>query len=256
MNTDRPPSDGPSLPLADVTARKEHAGAHARGVRTMFDRIAPTYDALNRVLSFGVDARWRVRAVTALLDGLPPGPVLDLCAGTLDLSVVIAAHAAGRHVVAVDLSPEMLAHGASKVRGLDVETRVGDAAALEFPDAHFAGVIAGFGMRNVSITERAVREALRVLGPGGRFVTLEFFRPERVVTRLFHATYATALLPFVGGLISRDRRAYRYLAASMKGFLSRGEYETLLARAGFERIHGDSLLLGIASVVTGTRGAA
>ncbi len=255
MDTDRPPADEAGPPLPDVAARGEHASAHARGVRAMFDRIAPTYDALNRALSFGVDARWRVRAVNTLLEGLPPGPVLDLCAGTLDLSVVIAARAAGRPVVAVDLSPEMLARGAPKVRELDVETRVGDAAALDLPDGHFAGVIAGFGIRNVSITERAVREALRVLAPGGRFVTLEFFRPERAVTRAFHATYATALLPAIGGLISRDRGAYRYLAASMKGFLSRGEYEALLARVGFERVRGEDLLLGIASVVSGERGA-
>ncbi|MEI8255166.1 MAG: ubiquinone/menaquinone biosynthesis methyltransferase [Deltaproteobacteria bacterium] len=255
MDSDRTEEEG--TPLPDVAARQGHAGAHARGVRAMFDRIAPTYDSLNRALSFGIDARWRVRAVTALLDGLPPGPVLDLCAGTLDLSVVIAARAAGRHIVAVDLSPEMLARGAAKVRqlDLDVEARVGDATALELPDGHFAGVIAGFGIRNVSVTESAAREVKRVLAPGGRFVTLEFFRPERAVTRLFHATYATALLPAVGGLISRDRGAYRYLAASMKGFLSRGEYESLLARAGFERVRGEDLLLGIASVVCGERGA-
>jgi ubiquinone/menaquinone biosynthesis methyltransferase len=242
-------------PRPDLASREEAAEEHASGVRAMFDRIAPTYDALNRTLSFGIDTRWRARAVDTLLDALPPGPILDLCAGTLDLSLAIAQRAPDRAIVAVDLSPEMLARGEAKVRGHAVQRLVGDATALDLEDGRFAGVIAGFGIRNVTRPERAAKEAMRVLQPGGRFVTLEFFRPERAVTRAFHATYATALLPTVGGIVSRDRAAYRYLAESMKGFLSREEYEVTLASVGFEHVRGRDLLIGIASVVSGERRA-
>ena len=137
-------------PLPDVSARRDRAEGHADGVRAMFDRIAPTYDTLNRTLSFGIDRRWRRRAIDTLLASLPAGQILDLCAGTLDLSAAIAQRAPERSIVAVDLSPEMLARGAEKVRGLDVERRVGDATALDLPDGRFAGVIAGFGIRNVT----------------------------------------------------------------------------------------------------------
>jgi ubiquinone/menaquinone biosynthesis methyltransferase len=240
-------------PRPDLASREGAAEEHASGVRAMFDRIAPTYDALNRTLSFGIDTRWRARAVETLFESLPDGPILDLCAGTLDLSLAIARRAPDREVVAVDLSPEMLARGEAKVRGLRVERRVGDATALDLEDGRFAAVIAGFGIRNVTRPELAAREAMRVLKPGGRFVTLEFFRPERAVTRVFHATYATALLPTVGGLVSRDRAAYRYLAESMKGFLSREAYEAILASERFVNVRGRDLLLGIASVVSGDR---
>lgn len=235
-------------PIAEPSRRHEHEREHGAAVREMFDRIAPTYDALNRVMSAGIDRRWRKKAVS-LLAKAPDGPVLDLCAGTMDLTALVAERMPGRRLVASDFAAHMLERGKHKVPG--AERVVADAMSLPFEDASFSGVICGFGIRNVSDTGRAAREALRVLRPGGVFVTLEFFKPSRTVTRLFHDAYAKHVLPAVGGLVSGDRAAYEYLAKSMGAFLTRGEYESLLAEAGFSRVTGKDLTLGVAAIVTG-----
>jgi ubiquinone/menaquinone biosynthesis methyltransferase len=215
----------------------------------MFDRIAPTYDTLNRLLSAGIDARWRARAVAALRDA--QGPVLDLCAGTLDLAALLERARPRDRVVAVDFSAAMLEAGRRKAPRTEIV--VGDATALPFGDAEFGAVVCGFGMRNLADPERGVREVMRVLRPGGRFVTLELFRPTRLATRAFHRAYAGVLLPTLGGLVSGDAGAYRYLVRSMARFFSRNEYEELLRACGFGRVRGDDLTLGVASLVSGER---
>jgi ubiquinone/menaquinone biosynthesis methyltransferase len=212
----------------------------------MFERIAPTYDRLNGLLSAGLDARWRRRAIGELALA-PPGPVLDLCAGTMDLTAALANERPSGRIVAVDFAESMLQKGRHKAPLAEVV--VADATALPFPDATFAAVICGFGMRNLSDTRRGAEEVRRVLAPGGLFVTLEFFRPSRPSARLFHATYAKLVLPTVGGWLSGDRAAYGYLARSMIGFLTRAQYEGLLSAVGFDGLRAFDLTFGVASIV-------
>ncbi len=233
-------------PIAEVGARRGAEGDHDRAARGMFERIAPTYDLLNGLLSAGIDRRWRARAIRETRDA-PPGAALDLCAGTMDLTALIARARPGQRVVAVDFSPAMLEAGKHKAPGAEIV--VADATRLPFDDATFSLVTCGFGMRNLGDTALGAREILRVLRPGGLFVTLELFRPERLATRAFHFAYARAVLPAVGGLVSGDRGAYRYLARSMAGFLSRAEYKRVLGDVGFGDVAGADLTLGIASVV-------
>jgi ubiquinone/menaquinone biosynthesis methyltransferase len=239
-----------SVPIADVRARTGEEASHETAARGMFERIAPTYDALNRLLSAGIDRRWRVRAVAEVAKA-DPGPVLDLCAGTMDLTAILARRFPGERVVALDFSPKMLEAGRHKAR--DAEVVVGDAMALPFEDGAFAAVVCGFGIRNLADPPRGAREALRVLRPGGVFVTLELFRATRLPTRAFHRAYAQVVLPLVGGIVSGDPDAYRYLARSMAGFLTREEYERTLESVGFENVRGLDLTLGVASIVCGQR---
>jgi ubiquinone/menaquinone biosynthesis methyltransferase len=213
----------------------------------MFERIAPTYDRLNSLMSAGIDRRWRNRAV-AELAGAPEGPVLDLCAGTMDFSAILARTRPRDRIVAVDFSPAMLEAGRSKAPRAEVV--VADAMSLPFADGEMAAVVCGFGMRNLADPIAGAREVRRVLRPGGVFVTLELFRPTRAATRAFHAAYARLVLPAVGGWLSGDRAAYAYLARSMAGFYTRREYErALCSDAGYVRVRGRDLTLGIASIV-------
>lgn len=237
-----------SQPIPDVRARRGDEAAHGDAARSMFDRIAPTYDTLNRLMSAGTDVRWRTHAVS-MLEGAPPGPVLDLCAGTLDLTALVSRARPRDQVVAADFSAAMLEAGRHKAPRAEIV--VADATALPFADGEFSAVICGFGMRNLSDTRAGAREVRRVLRPGGAFVTLELFRASRFATRAFHRAYASLVLPAVGGWLSGDRGAYRYLARSMAGFLTRGEYETLLTDTGFVGVRGTDLTLGVASIVRG-----
>jgi ubiquinone/menaquinone biosynthesis methyltransferase len=233
-------------PVAEVSLRPDDEAAHANAVRAMFGRIAPTYDLLNRVLSVGLDAAWRKRAVAAL-SGAPDGATLDLCAGTLDLTALVDRARPSGRLVAADFSEEMLARGTKKAPRAEIV--VADVHRLPFKDGEMAAVICGFGIRNLADPARAVREVKRVLRPGGVFVTLEFFRPDKGATRAFHRAYASVLLPLVGGVLSGDRGAYAYLASSIQGFWSRAEYEAELALSGFTRVSSEDLTLGVASIV-------
>jgi ubiquinone/menaquinone biosynthesis methyltransferase len=240
-------------PIAELSGRAS-AGepAHAVAVRRMFDRISPTYDLLNRLLSAGIDRRWRERTLAVLSQAAPEGPVLDSCAGTLDLALGIAGRWPGRTLLAGDFAREMLLAGRAKLPP-GAQALMFDAMRLPFAERTFAGVTCGFGMRNLADPLRGIGEAHRVLVPGGAFVVLEFFQPTRVPTRLFHAVYARAVLPLVGRLVSGDGEAYGYLARSMRGFMTRGQFEDALRAAGFREVRAVDLTFGIASLVWGLK---
>jgi ubiquinone/menaquinone biosynthesis methyltransferase len=238
-------------PIADVHARRSDEAGHARAARGMFERIAPTYDVLNRLMTAGIDRRWRARAIREIA-GAAPGPVLDLCAGTLDFTALLQQVRPGDRVVAVDFSPAMLEAGRRKAPGAEVV--VADAANLPFADGTFAAVVCGFGMRNLPDPMAGAREVRRVLRAGGVFVTLELFRPTWAATRAFHAAYVRRVLPAIGAFVSGDRVAYRYLARSMAGFLTRDEYEAGLRGLGFAHVRGFDVTFGVASIVRAEAG--
>jgi len=211
----------------------------------MFDAIAGRYDALNHLLSVGLDRGWRRRAVGALgLSGRER--VLDVCTGTADLAMAIAARA--RHVVGVDFSGEMLRLGLQKVRAASLATRValarGDAMRLPFPDASFDAATIAFGIRNVLDPVQAAAEIRRVLRPGGPLAILEFGSPTMPGLQQIYGWYFRAVLPRIGRLISRHHDAYSYLPESVQQFPSGPEFAALLGRAGFSDVAARSLAAG------------
>lgn len=236
--------------IAEVAARAEggaERAQHGLAVRSMFDRVSPTYDLLNRLMSAGIDRRWRARALEVLARGLPEGAVLDSCAGTLDLTQALEERFPERPVLGADFSREMLVRGRGKVGRAPL--LVGDAMRLPLADASVAGMTCSFGMRNLSDVARGLAEALRVLKPGGVFVVLEFYRPATLLMRAFHGVYGRFVLPTMGFLVSGQRAPYAYLARSMRGFYTRAEFEALARTAGFSQVEGEDLSFGIASLV-------
>jgi ubiquinone/menaquinone biosynthesis methyltransferase len=221
----------------------------------MFDRISPTYDLLNRLLSFGIDRRWRTQALEVLARELPSGALVDLCAGTLDLSAAMRERFAGRALFSLDFARDMLVAGRDRNKAAGAKLVVADALHLPVRSGVVAGMICGFGVRNLADPHAGLREARRVLAPGGVFVVLEFFKPTRLPTRVFHTLYGRIVLPTLGRIVSGDAEAYRYLSRSMEGFLTRDEFEAAMRDAGFVNVEARDLTLGIASIVRGVRGA-
>ena len=235
-----------------IEARDGGVGeAHASAVRLMFDRISPTYDLLNRLMSLGIDRNWRKQALDTFARDLPDGVLLDVCAGTLDLSAAMRRRWPTRPLLSLDFARDMLVAGRHKAP--DAGCVVADAMRLPLATGSVAGYICGFGVRNLSDPKAALREAARVLERGGICVVLEFFRPQKLTTRVFHAFYGKFLLPFMGRAVSGDAEAYTYLSRSMRGFMSRAEYTRAMADAGFERLEAFDLLWGIASIVRGVK---
>lgn len=224
-------------------------GQDGRSVRSMFDRIAPTYDRLNHLLSAGIDRRWRALAAREI--PADATRVLDLCAGTLDLSAAVLAARPGARVFAADFAVGMLRLGRSKHP--QVSLAGADALHLPYAEGSFDAALCGFGVRNVENLPSCLTEVRRVLRPGGVFVILEFFRAERAVTRAFHHVYNRHVLPAVGAAISGDGSAYRYLAESMERFVNRSGMEALMGECGYADVRGRDLSLGVASIVRGAR---
>jgi demethylmenaquinone methyltransferase/2-methoxy-6-polyprenyl-1,4-benzoquinol methylase len=224
-------------------------------VRSMFDRIAPRYDLLNRLLSLGFDVRWRRRAVDWLeLRG--PSRVLDLCTGTADLLIEALGRDAAHRGLGVDLATGMLLRGGRKLakRGLAPRAWLagGDVENLPLAAGSFDGALVAFGIRNVGDPGRALAEVRRVLRPGGRLVVLEFSMPGGPLGPAY-AFYFRHVLPRIGGLVSGDAAAYRYLPASVARFPEREGFGAVMAEAGFESVTWRSLTGGVAHLYRGDR---
>ena len=214
-------------------------------VRTMFDRIAPVYDAMNRVMTAGLDVRWRRLAAAAVVR--PGDRVLDAACGTGDLAVADA-DAGAREVVGVDFSPRMLERARRK--SAEIEWVEADLLALPFPDGSFDAATIGFGVRNVPELERGLHELRRVLRPGGRLAVLEITRP-RGALKPFFTVWFDRIVPLVGRALPTGS-AYSYLPASVRRFPRAEELSALLAGAGFDDVRFRLLGGSIVALHTGT----
>jgi demethylmenaquinone methyltransferase / 2-methoxy-6-polyprenyl-1,4-benzoquinol methylase len=223
--------------------------ARSAAVRRMFDRIAPSYDLLNRVLALRTDVRWR-RLLVAALELPADARVLDLCAGTLDVAAEARRQRPAARVVGADFAREMLARGHGKT---GLPTLQADALALPLRTASFDAVAMAFGVRNLESAGRGLAEVARVLRPGGCLGVLEFFRPEQARARLLHRLYSRIFVPLVGRAVSHDPTAYRYLVESIEAFATVAEFTVLLRRAGFVAVEHRPLWPGVAAVVVARR---
>lgn len=217
----------------------------------MFDRIAPTYDVLNHLLSANFDVRWRRQCVAALR--LAGGErALDACTGTGDLALALLDGGAGT-VDATDFAPEMLERAEAKTRGR-VRLAVADTTALPFADATFDVATVGFGVRNLEDLDAGLRELCRVLKPGGRLSILECSRPANPLFRALFHLYFMLILPLIGNLVSGGAdNAYAYLPRSVLAFPGPEAFAERLRRAGFARVDVTPLTLGISCLHLATK---
>ena len=213
------------------------------GVRSMFDRIAPVYDAMNRVMTAGLDRRWRRLTAAAVVR--PDDRVLDACCGTGDLA--LAAERAGGRVTGLDFSPRMLQRARGKSAA--IEWVEGDLLALPFPDGSFEATTVGFGVRNVADLEHALTELRRVLVLGGRLGVLEITMPRGPLAP-FYRLWFDRVVPLVGKAL-KGGSAYTYLPASVRRFPGPDDLAGLLRKAGFGEVSYRLLAGGIVALHIG-----
>jgi demethylmenaquinone methyltransferase/2-methoxy-6-polyprenyl-1,4-benzoquinol methylase len=218
--------------------------AKVRAVRNLFDTIAPRYDLVNRLMTFGMDRGWRRRAV-ASLDLPPSARVLDLACGTGDLCRDL--QKAGYQAIGVDLSIGMLTHART-----DQPLVQGDALRLPVPDAAVDGVVSGFALRNFVDLDAVFVELGRVVRPGGRIALLDVAQPPNAIMRAGHAFYFGHVAPRIGGLLS-DAEAYRYLPRSVAYLPPPDQMLASLRASGFQPVERRLLSGGITQLLTATR---
>jgi demethylmenaquinone methyltransferase/2-methoxy-6-polyprenyl-1,4-benzoquinol methylase len=249
-------------PMSPLTPEQRSALAAAAGgaekrayVRRIFSDIAPSYDLLNHLLSLNIDKGWRTKAIAMLgWERHPDGVFVDLCAGTMDVAVALAGERTFRGcVIGADFAEPMLRAGERKASRSSVRPVVADALQLPLADGTSAGVIVAFGARNFADLDAGLREAYRVLAPGARLVMLEFSRPRSALVRVLYHLYSHRVLPFIGGVISGHRTAYRYLPASVANFPPAEEIAARMRRAGFANVAWRTLTMGVVAVHVGER---
>lgn len=220
-------------------------------VKGIFSSIAPSYDRFNRLSSMGIDRLWRRKTVKLAGIG-SKSHVLDLAAGTGDLTMAIARRSRPAYILSTDFVPEMLAVGEQKAAAYEgptkIEFQVVDAQDLPFDGEGFDVVTVAFGVRNLPDREANFREVYRVLKPGGRYVILEFSRPPFKPFRAVYHFYNRTVIPFLGGLLTGDRSGFDYLNESILAFPPQLALAAELHKAGFESVEWHNLTLGIVAV--------
>ena len=233
--------------MENIQERKRH-------IQQMFNSIARHYDLLNHLLSGGVDIYWRRRALGRVRQ--QPQRILDLATGTGDFALSSRRLQAER-IIGVDVALNMLRLGVDKLGKREANTAVrllgGDAEQLPFADACFDLVTVAFGVRNFGSIPAGLQEARRVLRPGGELLVLDFAEPKMVLFKQLYRFYFTRILPFIGGMISGNRRAYSYLPQSVGTFPQGQAFIKLLEEAGFADNLATALTLGICRIYQGRK---
>jgi demethylmenaquinone methyltransferase / 2-methoxy-6-polyprenyl-1,4-benzoquinol methylase len=224
-------------------------------INEVFAKVADRYDQMNDLMSAGLHRLWKDDLVMLL--NAPAGDrrfdVLDVAGGTGDVAFRILRHAGnGTRVTIADVSPEMVAHGRKRAEregfGERLRLTVGNAELLAFADRQFDAYTIAFGMRNVTRIDQALREAYRVLRPGGRFLCLEFSRVDIPGLKQLYDAYSFTVIPAMGKVVTGDGRPYRYLVESIRTFPDQQKFAAMIEEAGFARVHLRTLAGGIVAV--------
>ncbi len=224
-------------------------------VEQMFDKISGSYDGLNRIISFGIDVKWREKVV-ALIASRKPENVLDIATGTGDLAINIARTSA-RQIVGLDISEGMLAVGRKKIAAENLDHKIqmiqGDSEEISFENNVFDAITVAFGVRNFENLEKGLSEIYRVLKPGGIFVVLETSVPSKTPYKQGYKFYTGSLLPLIGKIFSKDKDAYSYLSKSAAVFPHGAAFNNILNEIGFIDVKSIPQTFGVATIYTASK---
>ncbi|NRA11176.1 MAG: bifunctional demethylmenaquinone methyltransferase/2-methoxy-6-polyprenyl-1,4-benzoquinol methylase UbiE [Crocinitomicaceae bacterium] len=224
-------------------------------VAEMFNNISKRYDFLNHFLSMGIDRLWRKKSIKQL-EEIQPKRILDIATGTGDFAIA-ALKLNPDEVIGVDISQGMLDMGIQKMekRGYDntIKMLLGDSESLPFNDNYFDALTVGFGVRNYENLEQGLSDMLRVLKPGGKAVILEFSKPKKFPIKQFFGFYSKRLIPFIGKMISKDKRAYAYLPESVEAFPEGQTFKDIMSKTGYNNVESILVSGGIATIYSGTK---
>lgn len=225
-------------------------------VSKMFNNISKSYDFLNHFLSLGIDRSWRRKAIAKLTD-IQPKLILDVATGTGDLALEAERQLHPDKIIGVDIAVGMLDIGRKKIekKGLHeiITLQEGDSEKMPFEDNSFDAVVVAFGVRNFANVENGLKEMIRVLRPGGKCVILEFSKPKVFPIKQFYNFYFRSILPGIGRMTSKDKKAYAYLYESVQAFPEGKDFEQLLVNLGLKQTECTPLTMGICSIYAGVK---
>ncbi|WP_298239284.1 bifunctional demethylmenaquinone methyltransferase/2-methoxy-6-polyprenyl-1,4-benzoquinol methylase UbiE [uncultured Algibacter sp.] len=241
--------------LSKVKPYKNSALGKKEQVTKMFDTISGDYDGLNRVISFGIDVKWRKKVVKIVKESNPE-TVLDIATGTGDLAINLAKTNAEK-IIGLDISSGMLDIGKEKIKKKNLESKIdmvlGDSENMPFEDNSFDAITVAFGIRNFETLEKGLKEILRVLKPNGTFVILETSMPNKTPYKQGYNFYTKNILPLIGRLFSKDRSAYKYLCESASVFPYGEALNNILRKIGFINVKDFPQTFGVATIYTSSK---
>jgi demethylmenaquinone methyltransferase/2-methoxy-6-polyprenyl-1,4-benzoquinol methylase len=233
-----------------VTPYKSSNERKKEQVTKMFDTISKEYDSLNRVISFGIDIKWRNKVVE-IVGKNNPETILDIATGTGDLAISLTKTSATK-IIGLDISEGMLSVGRKKIEKLNLNNKIemvlADSEEIPFEDASFDAITVAFGVRNFENLEKGLSEIYRVLKTGGIFVVLETSIPTKTPYKQGYKFYSTKILPSIGRIFSKDKVAYKYLSDSAAAFPYGESFNNILRKTGFIAIENKPQTFGVASI--------
>lgn len=239
----------------NVTPYKDSDLSKKEQVTKMFDAISGNYDGLNRVISFGIDVKWR-KKIVKIVNATKPKLILDIATGTGDLAILLAETNADK-IIGLDISPGMLNIGIEKIKqkhlSNQIEMVIGDSENMPFTDNYFDAITVSFGIRNFETLEKGLCEILRVLKPSGTFVILETSNPTQFPFKQGYQFYANYVLPLIGKMFSKDTIAYGYLSESAQNFPFGEALNNILRKVGFIDVVALPQTFGAATIYTASK---
>jgi demethylmenaquinone methyltransferase/2-methoxy-6-polyprenyl-1,4-benzoquinol methylase len=238
-----------------VTPYKDQNKTKKEQVEEMFDNISPSYDKLNRSLSFGIDVLWR-KKIRRILKKQNPQSILDVATGTADVALELSAIGPDK-IIGVDISEGMLEMGREKIRNRNLQHKIillkGDSEDLQFPDHSFDAITVAFGVRNFENLEKGLSEMHRVLKPGGTILILEFSQPTSFPIKQLYHFYFSRFIPWWGKVVSKDQSAYQYLFDSVQSFPYGEALRKIMENVGYKDITFEPVTFGIVTLYKGSK---